>query len=359
LSKDYYEILGVSKDASREDIKKAYKKLAKKYHPDLNKEGGAAEKFKEVSEAAAVLGDDTKRQQYDQYGEAGAEAGGFGGFDYSDFTSSDAGFNFDDIFESFFGGSRKRRRRQRGSDLRYDLDIELEEAADGVTKTITVPRLETCENCDGSGAESEDDIETCDDCGGRGQVQRSQRTPFGLFQTTATCRKCNGEGRQITKNCSKCSGDGVVKETRKIDVKIPEGADNGTHLRIGGGGESVKNGESGDLYIVLRVKDHKMFDREGDDLNIRIPIPFTIAAMGDEIEVPTLEGKASLKIPAGTQSNTIFRMRGKGMPNINGRGNGDQNVEIVVEVPKKLNKKQKDILKQFSKESGKKKKLFW
>tara|TARA_Y100000310_G_C20685973_1_gene819014 strand:+ start:2759 stop:3847 length:1089 start_codon:yes stop_codon:yes gene_type:complete len=362
MSKDYYEILGVEKGASREEIKKAYKNLAKKYHPDLNKEEGSADKFKEISEAAAILGDDQKRQQYDQYGTAGEQfgGGGFGGFDFSDFASGDFGFNFDDIFESLFGGRTRKRRRQRGSDLRYDLEVDLEEVYNGDTKTVSIPRNETCEECNGSGAEDESDVVTCPDCEGKGVVSRSQRTPFGIFSTQTACRKCGGEGKYVKSACNECHGNGVLKKTRKIDVKIPKGAETGTHLRIQGEGESAKNAESGDLYIVIHVKPHKIFHRNGDDLYLKVNIPYTIAALGDDIEVPTIDdNKASIKIPSGTQSNTVFRMRGKGMPRLNRHGEGDQNVEVVIDVPKKLSKKQKEILKQFEKESGKKKKLFW
>ena len=241
--KDYYKILGVGKNATKDEIKAAYKKLAKQYHPDLNKSSDAAEKFKEINEAAAVLGDDNKRAQYNQFGTAGEQfQGGFSGFDFSDFMSDIGGFgmDFDRIFENFFGGGYggRTRRRQRGSDLRYDLEIELEDAAFGATKTITVPRMEECGKCNGTGAESSSDIITCPDCNGRGVTTRTQRTPFGLFSTTTTCRKCQGQGKYIKNDCPECDGRGVVKKTRKIEVKIPEGAVDGTNLRVQGEGES-------------------------------------------------------------------------------------------------------------------------
>ena len=352
--KDYYKILGVSKNATKEEIKAAYKKLAKQYHPDLNKSHDAAEKFKEINEAAAVLGDDSKRAQYDQFGAAGEQfQGGFSGFDFSDFMSDIHGFgmDFDRIFENFFGGGTRTRRRQRGSDLRYDLEIELEDAAFGAAKTINVPRLEECEKCNGTGAESQKDIVACDECNGRGVATRTQRTPFGLFSTTTTCRKCQGQGKYIKNECPQCDGKGVVRKTRKIEIKIPKGAVDGTNLRIQGEGEAGKGMPAGDLYIVIYVKHHKIFERHDSDIYIKVPVSFAMAALGSSIEVPTLKGKASLKIPAGTQSNTIFRMKGLGVPDLHSHHIGDQNVEVFITVPEKLTKKQKELLEEFEKES--------
>src|SRR3989344_2754228 len=356
--KDYYKILGVGKNATKEEIKAAYKKLAKQYHPDLNKSPGVAEKFKEINEAAAVLGDDEKRKQYDQFGTAGGQfQQGFSGFDFSDFMSDIGGFgmDFDSIFENFFGGSRssgRARRRQRGSDLRYDMEIELEDAALGATRTINVPRLEECEKCNGTGAESAKDIVTCDECGGRGVSTRTQRTPFGLFSTTTTCRKCRGQGKYIKNACPECNGKGVVRKTRKIEVSIPKGAVDGTNLRIQGEGEAGGHGtDSGDLYIVIHVKPHKVFERHGNNVYVKIPVSFTTATLGGEIEVPTLKGKAELKIPAGTQSNTIFRMKGLGIPDLHSHHVGDENVEVYITVPEKLTKKQKQLLEEFEKEN--------
>jgi|TARA_Y100000310_G_scaffold345855_1_gene471484 molecular chaperone DnaJ len=356
MSKDYYKILGVDKNASKEDIKKAYKKLAKKYHPDLNKSPDAAEKFKEINEAASVLGDEQKKSQYDQFGTTGEQFQGFGESDFSDFMSDIGGFgfDFDSIFENVFGG-RRTRRRQRGSDLRYDLEIELGDAAFGATKTIDVPRLEGCEKCNGTGAEDPDDIVSCDECGGKGVSTRTQRTPFGLFQTTTTCRKCRGQGKYVKNDCSKCDGQGVVRKTRKIEVKIPAGAEHGTNLRMQGEGEAGEKGvDPGDLYIVIHVKPHKTFERQGSDIYVKIPVFFTTAILGGSIEVPTLKGKATLKIPAGTQSNTTFRMKKQGIPELQGHHVGDEHVEVIISVPEKLTKKQKDLLKEFEKESDKK-----
>jgi len=369
MTKDYYKILGVDNTATKEEIKKAYKGLAKKYHPDLNKGKDDGEKFKEINEAAAVLADDEKRSKYDQFGTTAEQFGGagFSGFDFSDFMSDigGAGFDFDQIFESFFGGSpfgRRKRGPARGADLRYDLEITLEEASKGITKNITVPRLEQCGNCHGSGAESDEDIVNCPDCNGTGMQRRTQRTPFGIIATTSTCRKCSGNGKYIKNECTECDGTGVVRKTRKIDIKVPAGAEEGTNLRVAGEGEAGQKGAAtGDLYIVMYVKEHEVFERHGDDLYIKFPIPFSVAAAGGEIDVPTLDGKAKLKIPSGTQNNTIFRMRGKGIPYLHGSGIGNQNVEVIVDVPKRLSKKQKELLKEFDEESKKKgffKKMF-
>jgi molecular chaperone DnaJ len=360
--KDYYGILGVKKDASKEEIKKAYKNLAKKYHPDLNKDKAAAEHFKEINEAAAVLGDDQKKSHYDQFGSAGEQFSGgqgFSGFDFSDFMSDIGGFGFDfeGIFDNVFGGGRRprSRRKQRGSDLRYDLEIKLEDAAFGINKTITIPRLETCKKCDGSGAKNPDDLATCDQCNGRGTATRTQRTPFGMVQTTSTCRKCSGQGKYIKEECDECDGHGVTQEKRDIEVKVPAGATQGTNLRIEGGGQAGERGaEQGDLYIVIHVMPHDIFERQDNDVYVKVPVMFSTAALGGEIEVPTLKGKAILKIPPGTQSNTVLRMSHQGIPDLQGHYVGDQNVEVIIEVPKKLSKKQKSLLKEFDKESGKK-----
>jgi len=360
MSKDYYKTLGVSKDATREEIKKAYKKLAKKYHPDMNKgDKEAEEKFKEINEAAAVLGDDKKRKQYDQFGTADFNGRGF---DFSGFDFGGTNFDFGDIFESLFGGSgfpfggnRTRRRNLRGSDLQYGLEITLEEAATGTKKTIAITKMDSCTKCDGTGAESKSGIKTCPDCHGSGMTRQTQKTFFGVFQTTTTCRKCYGEGKVIKDLCNVCDGTGRIRKTKKIPIKIPAGVDNGTRLRVSEEGEAgVKGGPSGDLYVLLRIKSHKIFERNGDDIFLEMPINFTTAALGGTVEVPTLEGKATLKIPSGTQSNTVFRMKNKGIPNLQGYGIGSQNVRIIIDVPKKLTKKQKDVLKQFKKLGNKK-----
>ena len=367
--KDYYDILGVSKEASRAEIKKAYKKLAKKYHPDLNKDNDeAVEKFKDINEAASVLGDEKKRQHYDQFGseatqQGGFDSGNFSGFDFSGFGSGSSGgsFDFENIFDALFGGRRGRGRGtapQRGADLRYDLEIDLEDAAFGAEKTLVIPRLEKCSRCGGSGAESEADIEICGQCHGSGVVNIVKRTPFGVFQSTTTCPKCRGQGKQINKECPVCDGTGLVKKTRKIDIKIPQGAEDGTRLRIAGEGEAgEKGGPNGDLYVVVHVREHKVFIRHEDDIFIEVPISFAVAAIGGEIDVPTLEGKVKLKIPSGTQTETVFRMRGKGIPNLRGIGKGSQNVKVTVEVPSKLSSKQKKLLQEFDK-GLKKKNIF-
>jgi len=363
MTKDYYQTLGVEKTSTKEEIKKAYKNLAKKYHPDVNKDDDSAEKFKEINEAAAILADDEKRSKYDQFGTTANQFGnGFQGFDFSDIMS-DSGVDFDNIFESFFGGRNpfggRRRGPIRGADLRYDLEITLNEAATGISKHIVIPRLEQCTKCHGSGAESEYDIVNCPDCNGSGTQRRTQRTPFGIFQTQTTCGKCHGQGKYTKKECQVCDGTGVIKKTRKLEIKIPAGAEEDTNLRVSGEGEAGEKGaETGDLYVVIHVKEHEIFERRGDDIYIKIQIPFTIAAVGGEIDVPTLDEKVKLKIPSGTQNNTIFRMKNKGIPFLHGHGTGNENVEVVIEVPEKLSKKQKELLKEFEKESKKKKGIF-
>ncbi len=358
--KDYYETLGVNKDDSKEEIKRAYKKLAKKYHPDLNKSEDAAEKFKEINEAAAVLGDDQKRQQYDQFGTADLSGMGGGGFDFSDFANF--GFDFGDIFDSFFGkgfggfgGAGRRGPRQvHGDNLRFGMEITLEEAATGTKKTVIIPRHETCGKCKGLGGT---DVKKCPECNGEGVIRQTQRTPFGIFSTTRTCRRCNGEGEVVKDICEYCDGIGKVKKDRKLEIEIPAGVEEGTRLRVAGEGEAgERGGPSGDLYVLIHIKPHKIFNRRGNDLYIEVPITFSEAALGTTIEVPTLEGNAKLKIPSGTQPGTVFRMKGKGIPDVHGYGKGSQNVMVNVQVPEKLTKKQKEILKQFDKESKKKRK---
>ncbi len=358
-NKDYYKILGVERGASKEEIKKAYKKLAKKYHPDVNGDADAAEKFKEINEAASVLGDDQKRAQYDQFGSSGSQFSGFdyGGFDFSNFTEGMGGFDFGDIFDAFFGGGfsgmRSRRGPRRGRDLRYDLEINLDDAYRGAEKTITLQRLTKCEVCDGTGARSKADIEECPDCHGTGYTQRTQRTIFGMMSTRTSCRTCGGTGTYITAPCSACKGEGRTRQSSEIEVKIPAGISSGSRLRIVGGGEAGEAGAMpGDLFIVIHVKNHPLFERHGDDILMEAPISYIQAALGDEIDVPTIDGKAILKIPAGTQSHTVFRMKGKGMPSIEGYGRGSQLVRVVVQVPKRLTPDQKRILKEFSDVSG-------
>jgi len=349
--KDYYKILGVKKNASKEEIKSAYKKLAKQYHPDVNKDSGATEKFKEISEAASVLGDDTKRTQYDQFGsdfERKYHQDFSRNFSGSDFEDMD----FGDMFEMFFGGgfSQGRSRRSSGRDMRYDMDITLEEVAEGVKKTISVEKQENCKQCEGRGG---DDFETCNECGGKGIKKVTQRTPFGIFQSSVTCKKCDGRGEIITNVCSECEGEGIIHKEKKLEVNIPAGVDSGAQLRLKGEGEAVKNGTPGDLYIIIDVKKHKYFDREGDDILLDVPITITQAILGDTIEVPTLKSKVDLKIPKGTQPDTIFRLKGKGISHLNHIGTGDELIKVQVHVPEKLTKRQEEIIREFGELSEK------
>jgi len=352
MTKDYYAILGVEKNASQDEIKKAYKKLAKKYHPDINKDGGAAEKFKEINEAAAVLGDPKKREQYDRFGTSEYTGQGFdfGGFDFS-------GLNFDDIFDNFFSGfgfGGGRRRQQRGRNLEYEVEIDLEDAAFGKKEQISFKTYAPCETCEGKGSES-GNLEQCTACQGRGRVNRTQRIPFGIIQTQTACPTCRGEGQQISDPCKACSGTG--RETKKvmIDVNIPPGVANGMRLRVAGKGEAgIRGAAPGDLYLIVYVRPHKVFEREGHDIFIDADVDFVTASLGGQIEVPTLEGKATLKIPAGTQSETLFSMKDKGIPYLNRGRKGAQKVLVHITVPKKLTKKQKELLKEFGKSSKKK-----
>lgn len=356
--KDYYQILGVEKNASKEEIKKAYKKLAKKYHPDLNKEEDAQDKFKEISEAASVLGDDQKRQQYDQFGsdafKQGGNQGGFSGasgFDFSGFSGE--GMGMDDLFEMFFGGGRRGSVRK-GSDLRYDIELNLEEAAFGVEKTVKVKKRNVCADCEGSGGE---ETQTCTDCHGTGYKRVLKRTPFGAFQSNSTCSDCGGTGKKIVKECKKCGGDGYLLSEKTMKITIPQGIEDGSRLRVSGEGDAGERGQQpGDLFLFIHVKEHEFFQRDGNDINIEIPISFAQATFGDEINVPTLKGKTKLKIPKGTQPGTILRMKGKGIPYSRGYGVGDQNVVVNVEVPKKLTLKQKEALEKYAKTMGDKSK---
>jgi len=352
--KDYYKILGIPKSASKEEIKTAYKRLAKQFHPDINKEANATEKFKEINEAASVLGDDAKREQYDQYGSD------FERKYHQDFSQQYSGSDFEDmdfgdVFEMFFGGgfggSSSGHRKSRGRDLRYDTEITLEEAASGIKKSITVEKPELCPDCNGKGGE---DYEKCNDCNGSGVKRVRQQTPFGIFESRVTCKKCQGHGEIIKNTCSTCKGRGVIHKKKTLEINIPAGVDSGAQLRLREEGEAVKNGTTGDLYVFIEVKKHKYFEREDDDVLLEIPISVTQAMLGDEVEVPTLEGKAMLKIPKGTQSETSFRMKNKGIPHLNHPGIGDQLVKVKVEIPERLTKKQEELIKEFDKELGKK-----
>lgn len=351
--RDYYEVLGVSKSASKDEIKKAYRKLSKKYHPDINKEPDAADKFKEIAEAYEVLSDDQKKAHYDQFGHTDPNQGFGGGADFG------GGFGgFEDIFNTFFGGGGGSRRRdpnapRQGADLQYTMTISFEEAAFGKETDIEIPREETCETCSGSGAKPGTKPETCKHCNGSGQLNVEQNTPFGRIVNRRTCHYCNGTGKEIKHKCSTCGGSGKVKKRKKIHVKIPAGIDDGQQLRISGQGEGgINGGPSGDLYIVFHVREHEFFERDGDDVYCEMPITFVQASLGDDIEVPTLHGKVKLKVPAGTQTGTKFRLKGKGIPNVRGYGVGDQHILVRIITPTKLTDKQKQLLRDFAEISG-------
>ncbi|MCR4435433.1 MAG: molecular chaperone DnaJ [Clostridiales bacterium] len=356
--RDYYEVLGVDKSASDADIKKAYRKLAKQYHPDVNPGDKTAEaKFKEINEAYEVLGDPQKRARYDQFGHAGMDSNGFGGFEggFGDFDLGGIG----DIFETFFGGSgfgrssKSRRGPQKGADLKYAMEISFEEAAFGIEKEITINRAEDCTTCGGTGAKPGTSPSTCKHCNGTGQIQYKQNTPFGQFINVKTCDVCRGEGKIITQPCQTCNGKGKVRKNIKMKIDVPAGIDDGQTISIRGEGESgFKGGPAGDLFISIRVRPHVLFQRQGNDVICEIPITFVQAALGAEMEVPTLDGKVKYTIPEGTQTGSVFRLKGKGIPFIRGNGRGDQYVKVNVEVPRKLNDRQKEILRQFSEVSG-------
>ena len=347
--RDYYEVLGVDKTASDDEIKKAYRTLAKKYHPDLN--GGDKEcevKFKEVNEAYETLSDPQKRARYDQFGHEDPRAGAGGG--YGDFTGGFSGF--DDIFSSFFGGgfggAQRARGPERGNDLRYDLTITFEEAAFGCEKEITVNRDEKCEECDGTGARKGTQPTQCPTCHGTGQVQSFINTPIGRVSNVRVCDACHGQGTIINDPCPKCSGRGTVRRTRKITVKIPAGIDNGMQIPLRRQGEpGLRGGENGDLYIFVSVKPHKLFTRENYDLYCDVTVSFTQATLGGEIDVPTLGGMIKHNLAEGTQPGTVVRLRGQGIQNLRGAGKGDLYIKINVEIPRKLNDKQKELLRQF------------
>ncbi|MBI3034149.1 molecular chaperone DnaJ [Candidatus Woesearchaeota archaeon] len=352
MPKDYYEILGVSRNATREEIRKAYKTLAKKYHPDLNKSPEATEKFKEINEAASVLGDEKKREMYERHGTT-AEGfnAGEGGFGFTDFTGADFGFEFGDIFDRFFGTEFRGDARKRGADLRHDVELTLEEVHSGTARKINVPRTERCEKCHGTGAETKSDIKKCPDCNGTGFIRRTQRIAFGTFTSTAPCGKCSGRGTVITSSCRECRGRGLIARNREIEVKIPAGITDGSRLRVQGGGDA--GDIPGNLYIFIHIKPHITFERDGADLLIEVPISYTLAALGGEIEIPTLNGKATLTIQAGTQPDTVFRMKGKGLPDMETGHTGDQKVKVMVKIPAKLTKRQRELLEQLAKEDKK------
>ncbi|KIL37172.1 molecular chaperone DnaJ [Cohnella kolymensis] len=347
--RDYYDVLGLERNASADDIKKAYRKLARQYHPDVNKASDAESKFKEVKEAYDILSDDQQRARYDQFGHQDPSAG-FGG------GGADFGGGFGDIFDMFFGGGGGRRdpnAPQRGNDLQYTMTIDFKEAVFGKETDITIPRTETCDNCHGSGAKPGTKPETCSVCRGSGQQEVAQNTPFGRIVNRRACSACGGRGTIIRERCGTCAGNGQVKRQRKIHVKIPAGVDEGSQLRISGEGEGgVRGGPPGDLYIVLRVKSHEFFERDGDDIYCEVPLTFSQAALGDEIEIPTLTEKVKLKIPPGTQTGTYFRLKGKGVPRLRGYGQGDQQVKVTIITPTQLSDEQKELLRDFAAKSG-------
>ena len=361
--RDYYEVLGVSKGASDDEIKKAYRKLAKKYHPDMNPGDKEAEaKFKEVNEAYSILSDKEKRARYDQFGHAGVDpnygaggpGGGFGGFDMGD-------IDLGDIFGSFFGGGfggfggsgQRRNGPQKGESLRANLTITFEEAAFGCEKEINLNRTEECDACHGSGCEPGTTAETCPDCRGTGVVRVQQRTGGFAFSSTAPCSRCRGTGKIIHSPCKSCGGSGSVKKSKRITVTIPAGIDDGQAISLRGQGNAGKNGgPAGDLIVGVRVKPHPQFRRDGTTVLYEQPVSFSQAAMGAELEIPTIDGKVKYTLPAGTQPGTTFRLRGKGIPELRGRGRGDQYVTVRVQVPTSLNSEQKEALRAFAQSMG-------
>lgn len=360
--RDYYEVLAVSREAAEDEIKRSYRKLAVKFHPDKNPDDAhAEEKFKELGEAYDVLMDANKRAAYDRYGHAafaqGTAGPGAGGFHdpfdiFREVFSGAGGGGGGGIFETFFGGGGAqvdREGRQRGSDLRYDMQITLEEAAFGAEKEIEVRKLDTCEKCDGKGSEAGSRAINCPTCGGRGQVISSR----GFFQVSQTCPRCRGAGQIIEKPCRVCDGEGRVEKTSRIKLKIPAGIAEGSRLRSSRNGEAgIRGGAPGDLYVVIHVKEHPIFQRDDDNLYCELPVSFTLAALGGEVAVPTLEGKANLKVPAGTQSGQIFKLRDKGIMNVNGRERGDLLARLIVEVPTRLNAEQRQKLEEFAELCG-------
>lgn len=356
--RDYYEVLGVSKSADQDDIKKAYRRLARKHHPDVNPGDESADaKFKEINEAYEVLSDPEKRGMYDQFGHSAVNGGangyppGYGGF------SVDFG-GFGDIFDMFFGAgarqsTRERPVAERGSDLRYDLELTLEEAAAGVERKIRLSKLETCDVCHGSGAAEGGSVETCPTCRGAGQVRQQQQTFLGTQVRITTCPRCGGEGRIITNPCEKCGGQGRVRQTSEKTVQIPAGVDDGTRIRVPGEGEAgVRGGAPGDLYIVTFIKPHEIFERRGSDLWCEVEVPFTQAVLGATIKVKTLDGEENMHIAEGTQHGEVYTLRGMGMPDPRGRGRGDLNVIVKIKVPTRLSEDEKNLLKQLAEMRG-------
>ncbi|MFQ5720345.1 MAG: molecular chaperone DnaJ [Acidobacteriota bacterium] len=346
--RDYYEVLGVARSATLQEIKKRYRQLAVENHPDRNPGDTAAEdRFKEAAEAYQVLSDEAQRKRYDAYGHAGV-SGAAGGFDPGAFT--DFGDIFGSLFSDFFGGRQPGRAAARhGSDLRFDMEIDFEEAIRGLETTIRVPRTETCEACGGQGAASAKDIETCSTCRGAGQVRFTQ----GFFSVSRGCPACHGRGSRVTRPCAACSGHGIVRRERKLSVRLPAGVDSGTRVRLSGEGEAgPRGGSPGDLYVVLHVREHEFFQRDGLDLFCEVPVSFSQAALGAGLTLPTLDGDIEIHLPAGTQGGHRIRVKGKGVPRINGRGRGDLMVRIRVETPRHLSPKARELFKQLAEEEG-------
>ena len=365
-SKDYYSILGVSKDATADDLKRAYRKLAKQYHPDAQHteedKKNAEAKFKEINEAYSVLSDENKRAQYDRFG-SNFEQAGFGGgygnyggaYGFDGFGGMD--IDLEDILGSVFGGgfssSKKSQGPSRGSDIKTTMSLKFEEAAFGVKKEINITRNEKCDCCNGSGAKPGSKIITCDKCGGRGKVQITQNTIMGAFSTVKTCDKCSGTGKVIETPCEECSGKGIVRKSRKIEINVPAGIDDGQAISLRGEGDAgKKGGPNGDLYVIMKVLPHKYFKRNGYDISANVRVPFAKMALGGDIKIPTLEGEMEFNIPEGTTSGTKFRVKDQGIPVLNGKGRGTLEFTVDVDVPKKLTDEQREILTQFAKSFG-------
>lgn len=351
--RDYYDILGISRTASKDEIKKAYRRLARRYHPDVSDEANSDEKFKEISEAYEVLSDDPKRAAYDRFGHAGVRGTGAGGF--QDFGFGGVADIFEEFFGAGFGNSRRRRRGpRRGADLRYDLRISFEDAVFGTETEIEIRRPEVCPTCDGSGAEPGTQPERCTNCNGTGEVRRVQQSILGQFVNVATCPNCRGEGEVITTPCNNCGGRKQVQQERTLKVRIPAGIRSEQQIRLTGeGAPGSDGGPAGNLYVVVDVDRHPIFQRRGDDILINLEINVAQAALGDEITVPTVDGDAALIIPAGTQSGTVFRLRDKGVPHLNGNGRGDQMVMTQVIVPTNLSERQRDLFEEMADSLGK------
>jgi molecular chaperone DnaJ len=342
--RDYYEVLGVPRTADAQEIKKAFRRLARQYHPDVNKEDGAADQFKEINEANEILSDDQKRAAYDRYGHAAFQGGG-GGF------SGDTGFrNMTDIFEEFFGGGRQRRNGpRRGDDLRYDLVIDFQEAIDGVEKKVDITRPTTCHTCNGSGSEPNSKPITCTTCKGTGEVRRVQQSILGQFVNVATCTTCGGSGQLIVNPCQTCNGRKIINQSKSFTIKVPAGVGNEMQIRYSGeGGPGANGGPAGNLFVVVHVRDHEYFQRNGDDIYLELDINMAQAVLGDEITIPTVSGEEKLVIPAGTQSGAKFTLRGRGVPRLQRSGRGDQHVIVRVDIPKKLTKEQRELFEQLS-----------